>query len=326
MDEYLVAKGVSMSLNRRENLKQNRVASVASHYALLSGPLAAVVLVGLSGCIYPPGSEAGTVAIELTPGETASGDLFSGQSLRAITFVEAGHAYEFGAALTVATGAIDPGAIEGVVSGAPLAAPVEFTVGSSVDEFPGSQPLDTFIAQADGEVAIEFLFPYSGESEAVSDVLEGIRRLIIGTTRATYALLVIDLGFDDNATSPQDAVALAVGPDGEQTGTLTEGDEADYFALSVQADTSYQLNLESTDSVNLTSGFEDRFGQANFGVPTPGGLTITVDATGGVPGISQFTAPATEEVLLRVAAAADSSAGVTIQYAISAIEVIIEEE
>ena len=310
-----------MNMHCRGNLKWNCVASGPPYRALLLGSLAVALLAGSYGCVDPPGSAVGTVEIEVTPGEPASGDLFSGQSFRAIASVEAGHAYEFGAALTVTAGATDPGAIEGVVSGAPLAVPVEFTVEPLVDEFPGSQPLNTLIAQIDGEVAIEFFFPYSSESEAVSDVLEGLRRLISGPARATYVLLVIDLGFDDNGTSPQDAVALAAGPEGEQNGTLTAGDEADYFALSVQAETFYQLNLESTDSVNLTSGSEDRFGQANFGVPTPGGLTITVNATGGVPGISQFTAPATEEVLLRVAAGADATTGTTIRYAVSVVEV-----
>ena len=141
-----------------------------------------------------------------------------------------------------------------------------------------------------------------------------------------YELLVTDLGLDDNGTSPEDAVTLAVGIEGELTGTLNPGEDGDYFILAVRAETDYQLNLESTHSVNVTSGSEDRFGQINFGTATAGGLLISANASAGTPGTAEFIAPATEEVLLRLAASGTASSSATIQYAISVIEVIPDEE
>jgi len=94
----------------------------------------------------------------------------------------------------------------------------------------------------------------------------------------------------------------------------------------VQADTTYQLNLESTDIVNVILGSEDRFGQVNFGVPTAGGLVIDVSSSAGSPDTGEFTAEATEEVLLRLTASGSGSSNVTIQYAISVVEVVPDGE
>ncbi len=295
------------------------------------GSLLVVVLLGPPGCVQPAGSTVGTVQIEVVPGETAAGDLFSGQELRATMSVEAGHVYHITASLTAVTaGSTEFDGVEGVVSGAPLAEPVEFFV-----ESPGGAGLDgsglsnTFVPDLDGQVVIEFVLASTQTTESTGSALESIRRLIRGSTRASYELLVTDLGFDDNGTVPEDAVTLAVGIEGERTGSISPGDEADYFMFQVQADTTYQLTLESTDSVHVTSGAEDRFGQVNFGVATAGGLAIDVSSSAGRPGTSEFTAPAAEEVLLRLTGGSTgdsvSPSAPTIQYAIGVVEVVPEE-
>jgi len=230
----------------------------------------------------------------------------------------------------VTAGSTEFDGVKGVVSGAPLAEPVEFFV-----ESPGGAGLDgsglsnTFVPDLDGQVVIEFVSASTQTTESTSSALESIRRLIRGPTRATYELLVTDLGFDDNGAAPEDAVMLTVGIEGERTGTISPGDEADYFVLQVEVDTTYQLKLDSTDSVSVTSGSEDRFGQVNFGVATAGGLAIDVSSSAGIPGISELTAPATEEVLLRLTGGSTgdsvSPSAPTIQYAISVVEVVPEE-
>jgi hypothetical protein len=298
----------------------------------LLATLLAVVSLGVPGCVQAAGSAAGTVQIEVVPGETAAGNLFGGQELRGTMLVEAGHIYHITASLTeVTAGSNGFDEVEGVVSGAPLAAPVEFFVESPVGGgIDGSGLSNTFVPISDGQVVIELVLASPQTTESPGSALETIRRLIRGRTRVTYELLVTDLGVDDNGSAPEDAVTLAVGIEGERTGTITPGDEADFFVLQVEANTTYQLKLESTDSVAVTSGAEDRFGQVNFGVATAGGLSIDVSSSAGVPGISEFTAPATEEVLLRLTASGStvspvSSSAPTIQYAIGVVEVVPEE-
>jgi hypothetical protein len=255
-------------------------------------------------------------------GEIASGYLFSGQELRATTTVEAGHVYEVGAQLIVTTaGSIGTDEIVGAVSGDPIADSGEIVVlvtSSNGSEPP--QPSAAFIAYGSGEVVVEFAYTFA---DAPESTLDSIRAFIQGPARATYQLLITDLGFDDNGTSPDDAVALPVGLDGELTGTITPADEADFFLVELQADTTYLLTIESTDNVNVTSGAEDRFGQVNFGVPTAAGLVIEVSSSAGVPGTGEFAAPATEEVLMRLSAVG-SAASSTIQYAISVVEILPE--
>ena len=291
--------------------------------------LLVVVLLGQPGCVELTGTTGGTVEIVLVSGEVVSGSLFSGQRLRATASVEAGHVYHINANLSEPTvGSTRLGEIMGMVSGDPLAESVAFVV--TVKTSPGGgfqvQP-GVFVPLVNGEVAIEFVFALMDETGSPGSTLETIRALIQGTPRADYELLITDLGFDDNGTSPDDAVTLAVGLEGELTGTIKPGEEADYFILQVQADTTYKLNLESTDTVNVTSGSEDRFGQINFGVPTAGGLLVTATSSTGTPGTSEFTATATEEVLLRLTGTGsgggglNASSAVTIQYAISVVEI-----
>lgn len=289
--------------------------------------LTALALLTLTGCFGPPGSKAGTVTTDLVPDEIADGFLYSGQRLRATVSVEAGHSYEFRASLTSTIGntaGFDD--ITGEITGSPLAEPVVFPVDFSTSGSVESATATSFIALSAGWVTIEFVVPSAAQDDTVSDPIEAIRAIISGPTRMMYELLLTDWGFDDNGTSPDDAVALGIGPAGELTGTLTPGDEADYFILQLQAETTYRLTVETTDSVSVRSGSEDRFGQINFGVPTAGGLTIAVTASAGVPGVFDFEAPATEEVLLRLTGTTlDSTSEPSIQYAISVIEIIPEE-
>ena len=65
-------------------------------------------------------------------------------------------------------------------------------------------------------------------------------------------------------------------------------------------------------------------------VATAGGLAIDVSSSAGRPGISEFTAPAAEEVLLRLTASGSiggsiSPSAPTIQYVIGVVEVVPEE-
>ena len=174
---------------------------------------------------------------------------------------------------------------------------------------------------------IEFAYVSTQDVGSAGDSIESIRSLIRGRMRADYELLITDLGFDEEGMSPQDVVTLAVGMEGEQLGTLTPGDEADYFTLQVQADVTYRLTLESTAAVSVTSGCQDRFGQTNFGVATAEGLIINCDASAGSPCSTEVLAPATEEVLLRLTGTiSDPSSALTIQYAISVVEVEVEDE
>ena len=108
---------------------------------LLPGCLLVMVLLGPSACLQPVGSTGGTVEIDVLPGETASGSLYSGQELRAIGSVQRGHIYSVSASLSAATpGSTGPDVITGLISGAPLAEPVEFAVESSWDG--GSQSVE----------------------------------------------------------------------------------------------------------------------------------------------------------------------------------------
>lgn len=288
----------------------------------------------VSGCADSAGSADPTVEIELIPGEVATGILFDGQQLRATTLVEAGHIYHLGARLTEeipsATGFEE---IQGTLSGTALADPVAFLVRLLGTERLGDLQTGTiFIPDLAGEVVGEFRYVPPATSESADQLLEALRRLIRGRLRATYELLLTDLGLDDNGTSPKDAVVLTVGIEGELLGTVTPGDEADFFVLQVEAETTYQLRLEATDFVTLTSGGVDRFGQINFGAPTPGGLVISATASAGNPSGAEFTAPATEQVLLRLTStvfaggALDLSTAAAVQYAISVVEVVPDEQ
>ena len=285
--------------------------------------LLAVLVTGTPGCVDFSQAAPGTVRIEVVPGEPAGGNLFTDQTLRATASLQAGHVYELVARLTVSVGSIGSGEIEGVVSGSPVAQSVTFSVATSGDGTLAGQPGTAFVAQNDGQVVMTFDFPAPDEGSSVGDTLESIRHLVNGPMRGVYALLMTDRGFDDNGISPEDAVALTTGATGERTGTVGPADEADYFLLEVIAEATYQLSLEATASVNLSLGSEDRFGQFNFGVPSTGGLTIAVSASAGVPSSSQFTAPATESVFLRLSASGTlSSDDDTIQYALSVVEIV----
>jgi len=304
------------------NVKLHRLERNACLVARVSASFVVVLLIGASGCVDFSQATPGTVRLEVVLGEVAGGNLFTDQTLRATASVEAGHVYELVARLVVSVGSIGSGEIEGVVSGTPLAQSVTFTVATSGDGALEDQSGTTFIAKADGEVIITFDFP-SHEDSSVGDALQALRDLINGPVRGIYGLLLSDRGFDDNGTSPADAVTLTTDAAGERTGTLGPADEADYFLLDVIAGATYQLRLEATGSVNLSLGSEDRFGHINFGVPSAGGLTIAVGASAGVPGSAQFTAPATESVYLRLSASGTlSSDDDAIQYAISVVEML----
>jgi len=282
-----------------------------------------MLLSALSGCVDFSQAAPGTVSANVVVDETAVGNLFTDQTLRATATVQAGHVYRLAAKLTVEVGSIGSGGIEGTVTGAPLADAVAFTVATTGDGALADEPGTTFVAQSDGQVVMTFDFPTGDEGSAVSDTLISIRQLINGPIRGIYSLLLSDHGIDDNGTSTDDAVPLPTTAGGELTGTLGPGDEADYFLLDVVAGATYQFSLEATGSVNLTLGSEDRFGQINFGVASPGGLSLSAAASAGVADSGQFTAPATESVFLRlsptVAPASDDN---TIQYALSVVEVL----
>jgi hypothetical protein len=285
--------------------------------------LLVVVTLGPSACVQRPGSTRGTVNINVLPGESADGSLVSGQWLRATSPVEAGHIYQVSAGLTPATaGSTILDGITGEVSGAPLVESVEFAVGSSADVGSDASGLPVnFATETDGEVVIEFRYLSEAASSA-DEQLESVRALIRGPMRANYSLLITDLGADQGGGSPEDAIPLAVGVEGEEVGTLILGDEADHFVLQVVADTTYRLSLEATASVSVTSGSADRFGQVNFGVATAGGLIIDCSASAGDPCSVEVLAPATEEVLLRLTGAIpDTSSTTAIQYAISVVAV-----
>jgi hypothetical protein len=273
-----------------------------------------------------------TVEIDATLGETMQGTLLGGQTLRAVTDAKADHIYGVSASLApISAGAEAPGEVIGTVSGFALTGPVEFPVAVSAGGTAAQELTRIFLAQADGEMTVEFTFPSADVGESTGPALQTLRELIRGPTRAAYELLLVDLGLDDNGTSPQGPTTLPVGLEGERVGSIIPGDEADYFIFELLADLTYELKLESTDAVEVTSGSADRFGQVNFGVATAGGLTISVNASAGIPGIMQFTAVAAEEVLLRLTApeAAGTTDGLsapTIQYAISVVQVIPEGE
>ncbi len=305
--------------NQSAKARHNRARSAFS--------LTALTLLTLAGCLAPAGSKEGTVTVDIETNEIADGFVYSGQRLNATVSVDSGHTYELRATLTSTIGdttGFDE--IIGLITGSPLAGPVAFPVDFTTSGSVESATATSFIALSDGQVTIEYVLPLADQDDTISDPLESLRVTISGPTRAQYALLLVDQGADDNGTSPDDAVALEIGPAGELSGTLPPGDEADYFILQLRAETTYQLTVETTDSVSVGSGSEDRFGQINFGVPTAGGLTIAVSASAGVPGVADFTAPATEEVLLRLTGSAlDSTFETPVQYSISVIEIIPEE-
>ncbi len=292
--------------------------------------LPALLALCLSGCV--PGRDVeGTVDIHAAPGKLISGELFTGQTLRATVPVEASHLYAMLVAVRPSTtGSTATGDIVGSITGDALPEPVEFFVtvvsGTAV---PGPTTPTLFTSVLAGDVTVEFLYPVPDTSPA-AEYLDLIRALIQGPLHATFELSVTDLGFDDNGGSPADAVTLEVGIANERTGSLSPGDAADYFLVQFDAGMSYRIGVESTDAVTVVSGSEDRFGQINFGVPTLGGLIINVSSSAGVPGSFEFTALATETVLLRLTAfggaGVDPTATTSIQYALSAVEFTPEGE
>ncbi|MBU0718118.1 MAG: hypothetical protein KJ749_07720, partial [Planctomycetes bacterium] len=185
--------------------------------------------------------------------------------------------------------------------------------------------ISSFIPVSDGEVVIELAYGSQDGTEDESQ-LDRIRAFIRGEMRANYELLVTDLGLDDHGISPADADTLAIGLAGERTGTLKPGEDADYFIFEVQEGGTYLLTVESTDSVEVTSGAEDRFGQVNFGVATAGGLLLETSASAGIPGTAEFTAPATEDVLLQLSVGTAATSVIDIQYAVRVVETVIEDE
>jgi hypothetical protein len=268
------------------------------------------------------------VDTQLAAGEVATGTLFSTQRLRATATVEPDHIYRIGAALVTpeADGQVSAQVV-GIVSGDPLPQPVPLAVADSFGSLLDPEAETIIVSQSEGEIVVELQFEVALTSGQPDEVLDFLRALAGGTPHAWYQLLLTDLGFDDNGTSPQGAVELAVGPDGELTGELSLRDEADYFFVLVQPEMTYLLTVEATGSVGLVSGYEDRFGQVNFGVPTPGGLLISADALAGVPGTSTFTATETEVMFLRIAPGdADTAALQATQYAISIVETVPEEQ
>jgi hypothetical protein len=284
-----------------------------------------VALLIIAGC---PAPRTGDLEIDLVVGETASGILFSGQQLRAVATVEAGHVYGIGAALVAPEADPDVAAVrEGLVSGDPLAEPAALAIAAPVG--PAVSPeIGTIVeAGADGEIAVELRFDVAFTEGVEDELLDPVRRFVQGSPHVTYALLLVDLGVDDNGTSPRDAAPLEIGIANERTGMLGLADDGDYFAVSVQAETTYQLTVEATQAVSATSGFEDRFGQINFGVPTPGGVLINANAVAGIPGVSGFTTTEAESFFVRVSAAGeDTAAAEDIQYAISIVETVPEDE
>ena len=284
-----------------------------------------IALAGLCGCSVPP---PGDVDTELAVAEVATGTLFSTQRLRARATVEADHIYRIGAALVTpeADGQVSAEVV-GIVSGTPLPEPVPLAVADSFGSLLDPEAETIVVSQSEGEIVVELQFEVALTSGQPDEDLDFVRTLVGGAPHATYELLLTDLGMDDNGTSPQGAVELVVGPEGERTGELGPRDEADYFFVLVQPEITYLLTVEATRSVSVVSGYEDRFGQINFGVPTPGGLLVSADALAGVPGTSTFTATETEVMFLRVAPSdADTTPLEAIQYAVSVIETVPEEE
>jgi hypothetical protein len=306
-----------IAMNRRRN-----VIGVGL-FVLASFP----VLIWVDGCV-PLDARGGTVLVQLVPGQARSGDLFTGQTLRAIVSVEADHTYELRALVTPSTvAAAATGDVVGMISGEALAEPVQFFV--SIVTGPGlagSATTTVLTPVADGPVTIEFVYPVADTTGPDTENIDVVRALIQGPLHALFELSVADLGFDDHGQSPDTATALEVGIENERTGSLSPGDEADFFIVEVEAGRSYRVTVESTDAVTVVSGSEDRFGQINFGIPTLGGLVVTVSASAGVPGSSDFAAAATEQVILRVtplggaAVPADEETG--INYAINTVEVV----
>ncbi len=284
-----------------------------------------LALLAIAGCPAPP---TGDLEIDLVVGETASGILFSGQQLRAVATAEDGHVYGVGAALVAPEADPNVAAVrEGVVSGEPLAEPVELDIAAPVGPVVPPEIGTNVVARADGEIVVELRFDVAFTEGMQDGLLDPVRRFVQGRPHATYALLLVDLGVDDNGTSPRDAVPLEIGIENERTGALGLADDGDYFTVSVQAETTYRLTVEATQAVSATSGFEDRFGQINFGVPTPGGLLINANAVAGVPGVSEFATSAAESFFVRVAAAGvDTVPTEVIQYAVRLVETVPEDE
>ena len=298
-----------------------------SRQATLLCSILVLVLTGLPGCMLTPGGTQGAVDIELAVGETADGNLNDGQGLRATVLVEGGHIYQIRASLgPAATDSTGTAEITGTLSGEPLEEAIEFPIESLFrGVVTASSGISSFIPVSDGEVTIELAYDSQDGTEDES-ALDRIRAFISGEMRAKYEVLITDLGLDDHGISPADAVTLVIGLAGERSGTLKPGEEADYFIFEVQEGRTYLLTVESTDSVEVTSGVEDRFGQVNFGVRTAGGLLLETSASAGTPGTAEFTAPATEDVLLQLSVSAAATSVTDIQYAISVIETVAEDE
>ena len=279
-----------------------------------------------SGCV-PTGGTTEPLVITVAPGGSFSGDLFTGQAVAASVPVEAGHTYALQAALIPSTaGSVATGDIVGTISGDPLAEPLEFFVTVVLSTALDISPTPVLFApDLDGEVVIEFLYPATATTGIDSPGLDAIRALTQGPLHATLELSVTDLGFDDNGSSIESAVTLEVGIENERTGSLSPGDEADYFVADFEAGKSYRIGLESSDVISVVSGGVDRFGWVNFGIPTLGGLIINVGSAAGIPGEFEFACTASEEVFLRLTAfgggGVDPTTEVGINYAIYLVDI-----
>ena len=118
------------------NSEPVRAADFSARSALLLLAVLVLLLINLPGCAHPPGSSTGTVEIDLTSADTATGHLFSGQMLRATALVEAGHVYDLRASLVISLAGTQLVDLVGIATGDPLAEPVQIAIGS-----PGSEPV-----------------------------------------------------------------------------------------------------------------------------------------------------------------------------------------
>lgn len=279
---------------------KSRVVLIRTTVALACA--AAWIVAGCPGPIGAPPDSASeaptTVDIRLTSGKSATGELGSGQTLRAKLDVQAAHTYAVAVTLNLDQFSFTGGTPVVRISGAPLDedALVTPTFGSGgLSPILGGVggPSDVFLARRDGTVTLEIVNP-SGDLPGAFQVFT-----IFGETgRSAYEILVTDAGFDDNGTGPDQAVPLPLGR--ELLGTFTLGDDGDFFVVALRADTAYELTLETNGSANVQSGFTDRFGTVQFGRPSASGLQISLPAEPGRPSVLRFTAPATEQVLLRI--------------------------
>lgn len=270
--------------------------------------LATPFLLGL-GCLPGPADsgEPGSGIrgpADLNLGQPVGGTLGGGQTLDALAEVSENHVYRLLAD-------IKPSGVMGTVgldatvtvSGTPLSAPITTSVGTysggSSNPY-GDTPPQFFQALSDGTVAVEVTNNSKGFIEGIGagGVFNLFDRLMGDTSIVTYTLTLTDEGIDDNGSSPETAVALPVGP--ELTGTIMEGEEGDYFRLNVTANTTYLLTVQATSPLFVDAGVADVFGQMNFGVYTPGGVSIYLYPSAGQPGTATFTDTLNETLTIRL--------------------------